>query len=177
MTYESERGPFTPEAYQSVDSNREADFYEFTWSFLPQFGYQHYEVSNFSKPNFECQHNVNTWRMQEWIGIGPSAASQFQQQRFQNHFKIDPNGTQTFESLETLDELTLCKDCLIFGLRMYAGIDLKQIQKRFSSLDLSQFNPLWEHFKQQDWIEYHNSTVRCTSSGLLLADSLALEIL
>ena len=177
LTYESETGPFVPEAHQSVDSNREADFYEFTWSFLPQFGYRHYEVSNFAKPGFECQHNVNTWRMQEWIGIGPSAASQFQQQRFQNHFKIDPEGTQTFASLETLDELTLCKDCLIFGLRMCECIDLQQLQKRFPSIDLSQFEPLWQHFQQQGWIECQNSILHCTPKGLLLADSLALEIL
>jgi len=177
LTYESETGPFMAETHKSVDSNREADFYEFTWKILPQFGYRHYEVSNFAKPGFECKHNVNTWRMQEWIGIGPSAASQFQQQRFQNHFKIDPEGAQTFTSLETLDEVTLCKDCLVFGLRMREGIDLKQLQKRFPNIDLAQFNPLWQHFQQQGWIEHQNFSVRCTPKGLLLADSLALEIL
>ena len=177
LTYESDTGPFVPEAYQSVDRNREADFYEWTWNFLPQFGYQHYEVSNFAKAGFECKHNLNTWRMQEWIGIGPSAASQFHQQRFQNHFKIDVKGIQPFASLETLNDLTLCKDCFIFGLRMCKGIDLKQLQKRFPKVDLTQFNPLWKYFKQQGWIEHQNSLLRCTPKGLLLADSLALEIL
>ena len=177
LTYESKTGPFVQEAYASVDSNREADFYEFTWNFLPQFGYQHYEVSNFAKSGFECKHNLNTWRMQEWIGIGPSAASQFQQQRFQNDFKINPKDAQNFISLETIDDLTLCKDSLIFGLRMCAGVDLKQLQKRFPKVDCSQFNPLWNYFKQQGWIEYHDSIVHCTPAGLLLADSLALEIL
>ena len=111
------------------------------------------------------------------MGIGPSAASQFQQQRFQNHSKIDLEGSQIFTTPETLDDLTLCKDCLIFGLRMPEGIDLQQLQKRFPNIDLSQFHPLWQHFQQQGWIDYQNSILRCTPKGLLLADSLALEIL
>jgi len=59
-----------------LDPAREARLYEATWSALAQAGYAQYEVSNFARPGRACQHNLNTWRMQEWIGLGPSAASQ-----------------------------------------------------------------------------------------------------
>ena len=50
--------------------------YEATWARLAEAGYEQYEISNFARPGLACRHNLNTWRMQEWIGLGPSAASQ-----------------------------------------------------------------------------------------------------
>ncbi len=54
----------------------EARFYKKTWELLRGAPMHHYEVSNFARPGCECLHNINTWRMGEWLGYGPSAASQ-----------------------------------------------------------------------------------------------------
>ena len=50
--------------------------YEATWSQLADLGYAQYEVSNFARSGHACRHNLNTWHMHEWVGLGPSAASQ-----------------------------------------------------------------------------------------------------
>ncbi|MBP5191558.1 MAG: radical SAM family heme chaperone HemW [Opitutales bacterium] len=176
LTYEKATGPFTPQAHQAVDEDREADFYQFTWEFLEHHGYRHYEVSNFARPGFECRHHVNTWRMQEWLGWGPSAASQFQRKRFQNPCDwTSPIGSWVHE--ETFTEKDLCNDCLIFGLRMREGVDLTALQQRFPTVDLSVYQPLWQRFANAGWIVWENNCVRCTPQGMLLADSLALELL
>ena len=60
-----------------IDPEKEAVFYEKAWDFLPQQGYAQYEISNFAKPGNECIHNLNTWGMNEWIGYGPSASTQY----------------------------------------------------------------------------------------------------
>ena len=44
---------------------------------------------NFSKPGHECIHNVNTWKMHQWIGLGPSASSQFGGIRYSNVPDLD----------------------------------------------------------------------------------------
>ena len=177
LTYESETGPFTEQLHKNVDVNREADFYEFTWQFLQANGYEHYEVSNFSKPGYACKHNLNTWRMQEWIGCGPSAASQFQYHRFQNPFDLETWEINHYINEEFLTEETLLKDCLIFGLRTCQGVNLTQLQKRFPNINLKDYQPLWEKFKKENLITLKNNILKCTSKGLLIADSLALEIL
>src|SRR4051812_5446923 len=59
-----------------LDLEHEARLYEATWAQLAEAGYAQYEVSNFARPDHRCRHNLNTWRMHEWIGLGPSAASQ-----------------------------------------------------------------------------------------------------
>jgi len=176
LTYENETGAFTPEAYQCVDNDREADFYRFTWEFLEQNGYRHYEVSNFARPGYECRHNINTWRMQEWLGWGPAAASQFNGRRFQNPCSLDYAFGKTVENV-SLTEEDLCKDCLIFGLRMCDGVDLNELQRRFPKVDLKNYRPLWERFEREGWVVFENNRVRCTTKGLLLADGLASELL
>ena len=176
LTYENETGSFTPEAYQRVDNDREADFYRFTWDFLEQHNYRHYEVSNFARPGYECKHNINTWRMREWLGWGPAAASQFNFRRFQNPCSLTVPLGETVENV-SLTEEDLCKDCLIFGLRMCDGVDLEGLQRRFPKVDLKIYQPLWECFEREEWVMREGNRVRCTAKGLLLADGLALELL
>ena len=55
----------------SLDVDREVELYLSCWRSMGETGYEQYEVSNFSKPGHECIHNVNTWKMQQWIGLGP----------------------------------------------------------------------------------------------------------
>jgi putative oxygen-independent coproporphyrinogen III oxidase len=38
-------------------------------------GFNWYEVSNWAKPNSECQHNIHYWMSSNWWGIGPGAHS------------------------------------------------------------------------------------------------------
>jgi oxygen-independent coproporphyrinogen-3 oxidase len=44
-------------------------------SILRQAGYGRYEISNYAWPGFECRHNLAVWRGEDYIGIGPAAAS------------------------------------------------------------------------------------------------------
>ena len=40
---------------------------------LQDMGFDHYEVSNFSKPKFSAKHNLQYWKSQSVAAIGPSA--------------------------------------------------------------------------------------------------------
>ena len=65
-----------------LDADKEALFYQHTWDYLATRGYLQYEVSNFARPGHTCRHNLNTWNMHEWVGLGPSAATQHNGWRF-----------------------------------------------------------------------------------------------
>ena len=67
-----------------LDVEREVAMYERTWEWLGEAGFAQYEISNFAKPGHACRHNVNTWAMHEWVGLGPSAASQYRGRRGKN---------------------------------------------------------------------------------------------
>ncbi len=40
---------------------------------LKQAGYEQYEISAYSQPNRQCQHNLNYWRFGDYLGIGCGA--------------------------------------------------------------------------------------------------------
>ena len=63
-----------------IDSERDAKFYKVAWDFLPSCGFAQYEVSNFARP-VENAYTIYTWHMNEWIGFGPSACTQFSGER------------------------------------------------------------------------------------------------
>ncbi|MEG3766718.1 radical SAM family heme chaperone HemW [Alteromonas sp. 14N.309.X.WAT.G.H12] len=40
---------------------------------LEDAGYKQYEISGYSKPGYQCQHNLNYWRFGDYLGIGCGA--------------------------------------------------------------------------------------------------------
>ncbi|HEY4300854.1 MAG TPA: radical SAM family heme chaperone HemW [Candidatus Didemnitutus sp.] len=125
------------------DVGREADYYQRTWETLASSGYAQYEISNFSRPGHVCLHNRHTWQMHDWIGLGPSAASQHAGWRGSNppdldRWQADVNAGRraTAERVALTPEL-LATDSVVFGLRMNEGVSLPQLRRRFPT-------PRWE---------------------------------
>ncbi|MDE6762786.1 MAG: coproporphyrinogen III oxidase family protein, partial [Oscillospiraceae bacterium] len=57
------------------DEDSTADMYLMTVKKLSSAGFEQYEISNFARKGFECRHNLKYWRCEEYLGIGPSAHS------------------------------------------------------------------------------------------------------
>ncbi|KHD25257.1 coproporphyrinogen III oxidase [Vibrio caribbeanicus] len=49
------------------------DIFELGHKKLADAGYVQYEISGYSKPGFQCQHNLNYWRFGDYLGIGCGA--------------------------------------------------------------------------------------------------------
>lgn len=166
-----------------IDLEAEAELYRLTWQFLESHGYAQYEISNFARPGHASIHNCNTWQMQEWVGLGPSAASQHKGQRWSNHpdFETWESGClnarlNTVDTQDLSPSLLLC-DSLIFGLRMNTGVNLEGLCARFAPLTTERWSSLFKRLVQEGLAEQHGSSLRLTLSGRLLADAIAVEIL
>lgn len=167
-----------------LDPEREITFYEKAWDFLPTHGYQQYEVSNFAKDGHICQHNLNTWAMNDWIGFGPSAATQFNGIRRKNFANLEKWAQQwnqakgvEFEEFEQLNAAGLAHDTITFGLRMNRGISLNGIARKFD-LPLACFKPV-ESFLDQlqnEGLVEKNDFWRLNKRGRILADAVAREM-
>ncbi len=46
------------------------DIFELGHQKLTKAGYVQYEISGYSKPEYQCQHNLNYWRFGDYLGIG-----------------------------------------------------------------------------------------------------------
>lgn len=49
------------------------DIFEMGHKKLTDAGYVQYEISGYSKPGYQCQHNLNYWRFGDYLGIGCGA--------------------------------------------------------------------------------------------------------
>lgn len=48
-------------------------YFELGHQKLSDAGYVQYEISGYSKPGYQCQHNLNYWRFGDYLGIGCGA--------------------------------------------------------------------------------------------------------
>jgi oxygen-independent coproporphyrinogen-3 oxidase len=67
-----------------ADVELEAEMFDYTSEFLTNWGFGHYEISNFAKPDYECRHNLKYWQREEYIAFGPSASSFVGSKRWTN---------------------------------------------------------------------------------------------
>jgi oxygen-independent coproporphyrinogen-3 oxidase len=64
------------------DDETTAKMYVLAGEKLALAGYQHYEISNYAKPGYQCRHNRVYWENRPYYGFGMGAASYLHQQRF-----------------------------------------------------------------------------------------------
>jgi oxygen-independent coproporphyrinogen-3 oxidase len=150
-------------------------------SSLERVGYDHYEVSNFSKPGFISNHNSSYWKAEKYLGIGPSAHSyngHSRQHNISNNYDyakaIEANTIPaTVEYLTREDKIN---DFLLTTLRTSWGSDLNFLR------DVLQYDILQSHgIYIQDLVKNRFATVdknilALTRSGRLLADKIASDL-
>jgi oxygen-independent coproporphyrinogen-3 oxidase len=167
-----------------LDAEKEAVFYQRTWDHLAAAGYAQYEISNFSRPGHACLHNLNTWRMHEWVGLGPSAASQHAGWRASNppdlaQWHADIAAGRRAEADRTeLTAALLAADSVTFGLRMNEGVSLPRLQQRFRTPHWDRFLDLLPRLLLEGLVvDSPEGRIRLTARGRLLADAVGSEVI
>jgi len=119
------------------DEDEERLMYHRATEYLIKSGYNHYEISNYSLPNYECKHNLVYWDVNPYIGIGLSSHSNFENKRFWNTSDINiyiedlNKGKLPIEGEEIISKDTEIDEFCILGLRKIIGIDKKRFENRF----------------------------------------------
>jgi oxygen-independent coproporphyrinogen-3 oxidase len=148
---------------------------------LKSNGYSHYEIANFSKPGFEANHNYCIWKDNEYLGLGASAYSRFQNQHFNNVFSIENyirliNSKQ--DARENIEEITL-KDQLVehvlLRLRIKDGINLSEFQNKFGKSIFEIFNEQINKLSELRLLKVTRDRINLTSKGMDLENLVGLE--
>lgn len=167
-----------------LDADKEALFYQHTWEYLAAAGFSQYEVSNFARTGHVCRHNLNTWRMQEWVGLGPSAATQHDGWRCANPADLGlwlndtAAGRRATVDRVALSPDLLAADAVIFGLRMNDGVSLPQLRRRWPTPRWSGLEELLPQFLFNGLLTATpEGRISLTPRGRLLADAVGAEVL
>jgi len=166
-----------------LDTEREAQLYAKTWELLDAAGYPQYEISNFARPGHACLHNLNTWRMQEWVGLGPSAASQHAGWRGANISDLAAwdeklsRGERATEDRTALTPQLLLEDSLVFGLRMNEGVDFAALRPLHPQAPWSTLEELAGRLAAEELATWRDDRLALTLRGRLVADAVGTEVM
>ena len=110
----------------------ESNMYYYIIDYLTNIGYNHYEISNFSKVGYESLHNLNYWNNEYYYGFGLGASGYIDDLRYSNTRSINNYilGKYLLES-DYIDKKTKMEEELICGLRKTNGISKKRFRDKF----------------------------------------------
>ena len=116
------------------DEDTDRDMYHKTREFLASCGFERYEISNYAKPGRECRHNIGYWTGVPYLGLGLGAASYIEGIRFSNtrnlkEYLAGKSGDARDRQVLTKKEME--EEFFFLGLRLAAGVSLKEFERRF----------------------------------------------
>lgn len=149
---------------------------------LTSLGYEHYEISNFAKPDRYARHNSNYWKGKPYLGIGPSAHSFNGTSRSWNiaNNALYIKGILTKElpfETEQLSKKDRFNEYVMTSLRTKWGIDKNYVEKEFGNDYLSSIlKNIEEYFHKELVLISEEGIISLSPSGKLLADQIAAEL-
>ena len=165
------------------DEDVEVDMYNFLRKFLMDQGYEHYEISNFGKPGFQCRHNRTYWKNRNYLGLGLGAHSSMDGVRFYNlesfssyHQKLQA-GEKPIAGSQDISKEEQLRESLMLGLRLTEGIAISCLESRYkTNVEESVLNKFNE-FTKLGLLETSGNRLRLTEKGFYLSNSVFREII
>ncbi len=165
-------------AIQRPDEESERSMYATAIDTLSDGGWEHYEVSNFSRPGHRCRHNEAYWAGEGYFAVGPGAARYVDGRRETNHrstttyLKRVLAGQSPVAESETLSAEDRARERFVFGMRRLQGVDRHDFERRTGyELDALTGEALGR-FLALGLLEDDGRRVRLTRQGLFVSDSI-----
>lgn len=142
--------------------------------FMRSQGFDHYEISNFARPGKRARHNLNYWKGEPYLGLGPSAHSFEAPRRWKNvsslhkYGQLLADGKSPVEWTEELTPEQANLEAWMLALRLDEGFPS-------AWLDTPLRDARAQAFKKEGLLETHpddSLRLRLTARGFALSDQL-----
>ncbi|MBE6452326.1 MAG: radical SAM family heme chaperone HemW [Alphaproteobacteria bacterium] len=162
---------FAKKGILPANEKTSASMYKISNNILKQYGYQHYEVSNYAQIGYESSHNKLYWQGDDYIGIGPSAHGRI---KFNNRIYA----TTHQRKLESLTAVERAEELILMGMRLTAGIN-KAHFKQICGIDFDNFiSPqVISSLSQNNLIKNSSHHIKATSKGFLVLNKIIEELI
>ena len=157
------------------DDDDQAAKYELALDLLAEAGYEHYEISNWTRPGRACRHNLVYWTQGEYAGLGAGAHGHLDAVRTWNE-KVPrtyiERAPHARAGEERLDPASRRAEWLQLRLRLVAGLDVRDAEARLGR-DLGTFV---EGLERDGLVTCDGGVIVLTRRGLLLESEVALRL-
>lgn len=157
-----------------------ADKYEFADEFLGTHGFGWYEISNWSRPGFESQHNLSYWRGRDVIAIGCAAHGYTHNARWSTPRHIETylnNFSELRHEKELTDDIFLDQDVSTHVDREQELFSL-QLRTRDGVSWPDENSRVMNQFVREGFIDFNPQSrrVSLTVSGRLMAHRIMVDL-
>lgn len=166
-----------------MDDQLDREMYYYAINELKKRGYNHYEISNFSKTGYQCRHNVVCWKAMEYVGFGCGAHSYFGGQRYNNILPVDEyiesvlvKGSAV-EHLQFIGDGEQISEYIILGLRLIEGINTLDFKNKFNRDIYDLFGHNIFQLIETGLLEVRDNNIKLTSKGLDLSNKVFVEFI
>ena len=158
-----------------ADDDEQADMYLAMVEILEKRGYHQYEVSNFARQGKRSRHNLKYWQGGEYLGFGPSAASDFAGKRFKtvsslnSYIKGIREGGTVLEEVQEIPFRERAGEYLMLRMRTTMGISKAEYEKKYL-LDFAPLQEVLELNQKYGLVRFANDRWRLTPEGFLVSN-------
>lgn len=166
------------ERYSLADDDTAADMYELVVKMMKDAGYRHYEISNFARGGRESKHNCKYWRLDEYLGLGLAAHSDFGGKRLENTRDMERYlGGEWLQAESYISNSEREFEFLMLGFRTADGISKSEFLARFGVDFDEKYGEKMEKFKKMGYFCEKGDALALTESGFEVSNAILTEIL
>lgn len=156
----------------------EAEMFEYIISEMERNGFEHYEISNFTKPGFESRHNLMYWDNVEYYGFGAGASGYLDGIRYRNrgpiqHYLKGGSEGNARLSEEVLSKNEMMEEELFLGLRKKEGVSIGKFEQKFGTSFEKRYGQIVQELQSDGLLKENNGFIQMTKKGLFLGDTVA----
>lgn len=156
----------------------EAEMFEYIISEMERNGFEHYEISNFTKPGFESCHNLMYWDNVEYYGVGAGASGYLDGIRYRNrgpiqHYLKGVSEGNARLSEEVLSKNEMMEEELFLGLRKKEGVSIGKFEQKFGTSFEKRYGQIVQELQSDGLLKENNGFIQMTKKGLFLGDTVA----
>ncbi|HEO8370004.1 TPA: oxygen-independent coproporphyrinogen III oxidase [Streptococcus agalactiae] len=154
----------------------EAEMFEYIISEMERNGFEHYEISNFTKPGFESRHNLMYWDNVEYYGVGAGASGYLDGIRYRNrgpiqHYLKGVSEGNARLSEEVLSKNEMMEEELFLGLRKKEGVSIGKFEQKFGTSFEKRYGQIVQELQSDGLLKENNGFIQMTKKGLFLGDT------
>jgi oxygen-independent coproporphyrinogen-3 oxidase len=155
------------------DEDLAAEMYELMLEKVAEFGYEQYEISNFSKPNFQSKHNNKYWLCEPVVAFGVSAHSFDGKSRWANERDTNKYVSLIEKGENPIvynEEIDLASEFIFLNLRLTKGLDLLEYQQKFKVNLQAKFAKDLDNLLEANLVEINKNNLRLTKKGMVYSN-------
>ncbi len=162
-----------------TDDDEQAQMYLSAVETLTNNGFEHYEISNFAKPDYYSRHNMNYWDNGEYYGFGVAAHGYKNRARYGNKTDLKEyleNPTE-HEGEKFVTDTQMLEEEIFLGFRRMSGIDVSQINAKFNIDFDEEYNEILKKYEGMKLLVKTPNGYALTTNGILVSNVILADFL